>query len=122
MNMSSIPMKYQSFPLNIQLLLEIKCPLAFDIYDEQRDVYMLQDDNDSLNTEAFKQYLGKEHEVHSVLFEGNLGSFDNKIPSLLAMKKNIFKTMGSLHRGQAFDAQEWKITDIDKSLYNWMYE
>ena len=37
MNLSQVPMKYQSFPLNLQLKLEIKTPYALDIFNTEQD-------------------------------------------------------------------------------------
>jgi hypothetical protein len=57
-------------------MLQIKSPLSLDIYNSDQDEYLLQNDDGPVS-EDMKAYLGKEYEVHSVLFEGNLGQFDN---------------------------------------------
>ena len=73
---------------------------------------MLQGE-DNENSEAVQKYLGKEHEIHTVMFEGHLGSFDNQVKSLIHLKKQIIKTMKNLHLGSPIQAEEWKITDLD---------
>ena len=62
-------------------------------------------------------YQQQAFEIHQVTFEGHLGSYGNQVTSLLALKKRLLSVISSLHSGEAFDAHEWKITDIDSSLY-----
>ena len=42
-NLSKIPMKYTSFPLTVQLLLEVRSSLALDIYDSENDLHLIRD-------------------------------------------------------------------------------
>ena len=58
-------------------------------------------------------------EVHHVCFEGHLGSYDNQVSSLLRLKKQMFKVLSSLRGTRDFDCHEWKITDLDRSLYRY---
>ena len=60
--------------------------------------------SDNKHSESVKKYIGKEHEVHTVMFEGHLGSFDNQVKSLLHLKKQILKVMKNLHSGMPFAA------------------
>lgn len=115
MNISQIPYKYQRYPLNVLLKLEIKSPLAMDVYNHQRDQSLLEDELEA--SEEFRAYKAKRHEVHKVQFEGHIGSYGNQMRSLMYLKRHVFRAMASLRRGESFDAWEWRITDIDDFIY-----
>ena len=109
-NLSKIPMKYTSFPLTVQLLLEVRSSLALDIYDSENDLHLIRDD-------LPEAYVKQGFERHCVLFEGLLGSFDNQVSSLLRMKQHLSRVVSQLSKGEAFNVHEWKISDVDKHLY-----
>ena len=68
---------------------------------------------DDAPSEAMSKYLGKQHEIHTVMFEGHLGSFTNQIEQLLRLKQRLKKVMLQLHSGEPVEALEWRVTDID---------
>ena len=61
-NMSQAPMKYDKMPLNIQLSLQIKSPLVFDITCEETGKCLVGDIPDN------HSYSQKGYEIHQIMF------------------------------------------------------
>ena len=79
---------------------------------------MLQlDDDEDLDQKKLKMYHGNGYEIHSVLFEGHLGSYESKPNHMVHLKNQMFKVMGQVKEGEIIDAYEWKISDVDMHMY-----
>ena len=75
-----MPLKYDRFPLNVRLNLLIKSPLVLDI--SSTDINLVCEEEPSL-----QEYFSKGHEVHQVIFEGHLGSYENKTSHIIYLKE-----------------------------------
>ena len=81
-HLSQIPLKYDRFPLNIRLNLQFKSPLVLDITSSEKGVSLVAEDEPSL-----QEYFIKGYEVHQVIFEGHLGSYENKTSHIIHLKQ-----------------------------------
>ena len=103
-----MPLKYDRFPLNIRLNLEISSPVVLDIVSNEQDISLVCEEDSTL-----KDYFSKGHETHQVIFEGHLGSYESKASHIIYLKEQLFDMVNKMKKKESFDAYEWKIVDID---------